>query len=42
MYKELLLPLELMCCVTGEYFAFWQALLHILKIKGKSNKDTLL
>lgn len=38
MYKELLLSLELMCRVTGEYFVFWQALLHILKRKGKSSK----
>lgn len=42
MYKESLLPLELMCRVTGKYSVFWQALLYILKRKGKSNKDSFV
>lgn len=41
MYKELLLSLEKMLCVTGEPFVFWQELLHILKRKGKSTKVCL-
>lgn len=41
MYKELLLSLEIMCCVAGESFVSWQELLHVLKRKGKSTKVCL-